>query len=161
MRQICTSRKVWLPILLLFTGVLIFASWDRDVSIDFDGTGYLCTVPDDGTAEEIPMSFHGTFRRGTYTGSCDISGVLSCAALRAQFHGGTADSVFVVDNSGFWVAAPLHSISAASDRFCAVIRLWTERTVTDDHISGRWDADNFSYIAIGDIDAARALAIMQ
>ena len=42
-----------------------------------------------------------------------------------------------------------------------MIRLWTERTVTDDHISGRWDADNFSYIAIGDIDAARALAIMQ
>ena len=38
---------------------------------------------------------------------------------------------------------------------------WTERTVTDDHISGRWDADDFSYIAIGDIDAARALAIMQ
>ena len=161
MRQICTSRKVWLPILLVFTGVLIFASWDRGVSIDFNGTGYLCTVPDDGTAEEIPMSFHGTFRRGTYTGSCDIPGVLSCAALRAQFHGGTADSVFVVDNSGFWVAAPLHSISAASDRSCAVIRLWTERTVTDDHISGRWDADNFSYIAIGDIDAARALVTMQ
>ena len=112
MRQICTSRKVWLPILLVFTGVLIFASWDRDVSIDFDGTGYLCTVPDDGTVEEIPMSFHGTFRRGTYTGSCDIPGVLSCAALRAQFHGGTADSVFVVDNSGFWVATP----STASPR---------------------------------------------
>ena len=161
MRQICTSRKVWLPILLVFTGVLIFASWDRGVSIDFDGTGYLCTVPDDGTAEEIPMSFHGTFRRGTYTGSCDIPGVLSCAALRAQFHGGTADSVFVVDNSGFWVAAPLHSISAASDRSCAVIRLWTAHTATDNHISGRWDADDFSYIAIGDIDAARALAIMQ
>ena len=161
MRQICTSRKVWLPILLVFTGVLIFASWDRGVSIDFNGTGYLCTVPDDGTAEEIPMSFHGTFRRGTYTGSCDIPGVLSCAALRAQFHGGTADSVFVVDNSGFWVAAPLHSISAASDRSCAVIRLWTAHTVTDNHISGRWDADDFSYIAIGDIDAARALAIIQ
>lgn len=46
-------------------------------------------------------------------------------------------------------------------RSCAVIRLWTERTVTDNHISGRWDADDFSYIAIGDIDAARALAIMQ
>ena len=92
---------------------------------------------------------------------CDIPGVLSCAALRAQFHGGTADSLFVVDDSGFWVAAPLHSISAASDRSCAVIRLWTERTVTDNHISGRWDADDFSYIAIGDIGAARALAITQ
>ncbi len=161
MRQFFRSRWVWLTALLVFTGVLIFASWDRGVAIDYDGTGYLCTVPDDGTAEEIPVSFHGTFRRGTYTGSCDIPGVLSCAALRAQFHGGTADSLFVVDGSGFWVAAPLHSISAASDRSCAVIRLWTERTVTDNHISGRWDADDFSYIAIGDIDAARALAIMQ
>ena len=100
------------------------------------------------------MSFHGTLRRGTYTGSCDIPGVLSCAQLRAQFHGGTADSLFVVGGSGFWLAAPLHSISAASDRSCAVIRLWTAH-------SGRWDADDFSYIAIGDIDAARALAIMQ
>ena len=115
MRQICTSRKVWLPILLLFTAVLIFACWDRGVSIDYDGTGWLCAVPDDGTAVEIPVSFHGTLRRGTYTGSCDIPGVLSCAQLRAQFHGGTADSLFVVDGSGFWLAAPLHSISAASD----------------------------------------------
>ena len=77
MRQICTSRKVWLPILLLFTAVLIFACWDRGVSIDYDGTGWLCAVPDDGTAVEIPVSFHGTLRRGTYTGSCDIPGVLS------------------------------------------------------------------------------------
>ena len=115
MRQFFRSRWVWLTALLVFTGVLIFASWDRGIAIDYDGTGYLCTVPDDGTAEEIPVSFHGTFRRGTYTGSCDI----------------------------------------------AVIRLWTERTVTGDHISGRWDADDFSYIAIGGIDAARALAIMQ
>ena len=170
MRQICTSRKVWLPILLLFTAVLIFACWDRGVSIDYDGTGLyhaspldsaIETVPDDGTAVEIPVSFHGTLRRGTYTGSCDIPGVLSCAQLRAQFHGGTADSLFVVDGSGFWLAAPLHSISAASDRSCAVIRLWTAHPVTDNHISGRWDADDFSYIAIGDIDAARALAIMQ
>lgn len=161
MRQFFRSRWVWLTALLVFTGALIFASWDRGIAIDYDGTGYLCTVPDDGTAEEIPVSFHGTFRRGTYTGSCDIPGVLSCAALRAQFHGGTADSIFIVDDSGFWAAAPLHSISAASDRSCAVIRLWTERTVTDDHISGRWDADDFSYIAIGDIDAARALTIMQ
>ena len=113
------------------------------------------------TEDSIPVSFHGTLRRGTYTGSCDIPGVLSCAQLRAQFHGGTADSLFVVDGSGFWLAAPLHSISAASDRSCAVIRLWTAHTVTDNHISGRWDADDFSYIAIGDIDAARALAIMQ
>ena len=108
MRQICTSRKVWLPILLLFTAVLIFACWDRGVSIDYDGTGWLCAVPDDGTAVEIPVSFHGTLRRGTYTGSCDIPGVLSCAQLRAQFHGGTADSLFVVDGSGFWLAAPQH-----------------------------------------------------
>ena len=31
MRQICTSRKVWLPILLLFTAVFIFSCWDRGV----------------------------------------------------------------------------------------------------------------------------------
>ena len=87
--------------------------------------------------------------------------MLPCATLRAQFHGGTADALFVMDGSGFWTAAPLHSISVASDRSCAVIRLWTEHTVTDSHISGRWEADNFSYIAIGDRDAARALAAMQ
>lgn len=161
MRQIWTSRKVWLPILLLFTAVFIFACWDRGVSIDFDGTGYLCTVPNDGTAEEVPVSFHGTFRRSTYTGSCDIPGILQCAALRAQFDGNTASSLFVIDDSGCWVTAPLHSISAASDRSCTVIRLWTEHTVTNNHISGLWDANDFSYIAIGDINAARALAIMQ
>ena len=44
MRQIWTSRKVWLPILLLFTAVLIFACRDRGVAIDFDGTGlYHCS----------------------------------------------------------------------------------------------------------------------
>ena len=78
MRQICTSRKVWLPILLLFTAVFIFACWDRGVSIDFDGNGYLCTVPNDGTAEEVPVSFHGQLRKNVYTGSCDIPGVLQC-----------------------------------------------------------------------------------
>ena len=51
MRQICTSRKVWLAFLLLFTAVFIFACWGRGVSIDYDGNGYLCTVPNDGTAE--------------------------------------------------------------------------------------------------------------
>ena len=111
MRQFFRSRWVWLTALLVFTGVLIFASWDRGIAIDYDGTGYLCTVPDAGTAAEIPVSFHGTFRRGTYTGSCDIPGVLSCAALRAQFHGGTADSLFVVDDSGFWVATNMSGLT--------------------------------------------------
>lgn len=106
MRQIWTSRKVWLPILLLFTAVLIFACRDRGVAIDFDSTGYLCTVPNDGTAEEVPVSFHGTFRRSTYTGNCDIPGILQCAALRAQFDGNTASSLFVIDDSGCWVTAP-------------------------------------------------------
>ena len=111
MRQFFRSRWVWLTALLVFTGVLIFASWDRGIAIDYDGTGHLCTVPDDGTVEEIPVSFHGTFRRGTYTGSCDIPGVLSCAALRAQFHGGTADSLFIVDDSGFWVATNMSGLT--------------------------------------------------
>ena len=161
MRQIWTSRKVWLPILLLFTAVLIFACRDRGVAIDFDGTGLYHASPLDSAIETVPVSFHGTFRRSTYTGSCDIPGILQCAALRAQFDGNTASSLFVIDDSGCWVTAPLHSISAASDRSCTVIRLWTEHTVTNNHISGRWDAEDFSYIAIGDINAARALAIMQ
>ena len=161
MKQLARTRWVWLCAMLLFTGVLIFASWDRGVAIDYDGTGCLCTVPDDGTAEALPVSFHGTFRRGVYIGSCDIPGVLSCAALRAPFRGGTAGALFVMDDSGFWTAAPLHSISVAADRSCAVIRLWTERAVTDGHFSGRWDADDFPYIAIGDRNAARALAATQ
>ena len=161
MKQLLRTRWVWLLAMLLFTGVLIFASWDKGVAIDYDGTGWLCAVPDDGTAEMLPVSFHGTLRRGVYTGSCDIPGVLSCAALRAQFHGGTASALFIMDGSGFWTAAPLHSISVASDRSCAVIRLWTAYTVTDGRLSGRWDAGSFSYVAIGDRDAARALAAMQ
>ena len=52
MRQFFRSRWVWLTALLVFTGVLIFASWDRGIAIDYDGTGYLCTVPDDGTAAD-------------------------------------------------------------------------------------------------------------
>ena len=52
MRQFFRSRWVWLTALLVFTGVLIFASWNRGIAIDYDGTGYLCTVPDDGTAAD-------------------------------------------------------------------------------------------------------------
>ena len=99
MRQICTSRKVWLPILLLFTAVFIFACWDRGVSIDFDGTGYLCTVPNDGTAEEVPVSFHGTFRRSTYTGSCDIPGVLQCDDLCVVFRGDESTDGYCLDQA--------------------------------------------------------------
>ena len=51
MRQICTSRKVWLPILLLFTAVFIFACWDRGVAIDFDGTGLYHASPLDSAIE--------------------------------------------------------------------------------------------------------------
>ena len=53
MRQICTSRKVWLPILLLFTAVFIFACWDRGVSIDYDGTGLYCR--DQAYSEPTPI----------------------------------------------------------------------------------------------------------
>ena len=59
MRQIWTSRKVWLPILLLFTAVLIFACWDRGVAIDFDGTGLYHASPLDSAIETVPVSFHG------------------------------------------------------------------------------------------------------
>ena len=93
MKQPARARWIWLFAMLLFTGVLILASWDRGVAIDYDGTGCLCAVPDDGTAETLPVSFHGTFRRGVYTGSCDIPGVLSCVTLRAKFDGGTASAL--------------------------------------------------------------------
>ena len=63
MRQICTSRKVWLPILLLFTAVFIFACWDRGVSIDFDGTGLYHASPLDSAIEAVPVSFHGQLRK--------------------------------------------------------------------------------------------------
>ncbi len=57
MRQIWTSRKVWLPILLLFTAVLIFACRDRGVAIDFDGTGLYLASPLDSAIEAVPVSF--------------------------------------------------------------------------------------------------------
>ena len=84
MRQICTSRKVWLPILLLFTAVLIFACWDRGVAIDFDGTGLYHASPLDSAIETVPVSFHGQLRKNVYTGSCDIPGVLQCDDLCAS-----------------------------------------------------------------------------
>lgn len=160
MRQICTSRKVWLPILLLFTAVFIFACWDRGVSIDFDGTGLYLASPLDSAIEAVPVSFHGQLRKNVYTGSCDIPGVLQCDDLCVIFRGDESTDVYCRDQA-YSEPTPIHSISAASDRSCTVIRLWTERTVTNNHISGRWDADDFSYIAIGDINAAHALAIMQ
>ena len=83
MRQIWTSRKVWLPILLLFTAVFIFACWDRGVSIDYDGTGLYHASPLDSAIETVPVSFHGQLRKNVYTGSCDIPGVTTSASSSA------------------------------------------------------------------------------
>ena len=138
MRQIWTSRKVWLPILLLFTAVLIFACRDRGVAIDFDGTGYLCTVPNDGTAEEVPVSFHGTFRRSTYTGSCDIPGVLQCDNLCVIFRGDESTDVYCRDQA-YSEPTPIHSITLYRVQRCAEIRLWSEYTVEGDRVLATFD----------------------
>ena len=138
MRQICTSRKVWLPILLLFTAVLIFACWDRGVSIDYDGTGWLCAVPDDGTAVDIPVSFHGTLRRGTYTGSCDIPGILQCDDLYVILRGDESSEVYR-RVQGHYEPTPIHSITIDRTRCFAEIRLWTEYAVKNDRIFTTYD----------------------
>lgn len=45
MRQFFRSRWVWLTALLVFTGVLIFASWDRGIAIgDIDAARTLVTM---------------------------------------------------------------------------------------------------------------------
>ena len=71
MRQLITSRRVLLPALLLFTAILILASRDRGVTIDFKGTALYHASPIDAVIETIPVSFHGQLRKGIYTGSCD------------------------------------------------------------------------------------------
>ena len=99
MRQICTSRKVWLPILLLFTAVLIFACRDRGVAIDFDGTGLYLASPLDSAIEAVPVSFHGQLRKNVYTGSCDIPGVLQCDDLCVIFRGDESTDVYCRDQA--------------------------------------------------------------
>ena len=99
MRQIWTSRKVWLPILLLFTAVLIFACRDRGVAIDFDGTGLYHASPLDSAIETVPVSFHGQLRKNVYTGSCDIPGVLQCDDLCVVFRGDESTDVYCRDRT--------------------------------------------------------------
>ena len=138
MRHFFRSRWVWFTALLVFTSVLIFASWDRGVAIDYDGTGYLCTVPDDGTAEEVPVSFHGTFRRSTYTGSCDIPGVLQCNNLCVIFRGDESTDVYCRDQA-YSEPTPIHSITLYRVQRCAEIRLWSEYIVEGDRVLATFD----------------------
>lgn len=130
MRQIWTSRKVWLPILLLFTAVLIFACWDRGVAIDFDGTGLYHASPLDSAIETVPVSFHGQLRKNVYTGSCDIPGVLQCDDLCVIFRGDESTDVYCRDQA-YSEPTPIHSItltghSAAPRSACGANIPWRE-----------------------------------
>ena len=84
MRQIWTSRKVWLPILLLFTAVLIFACRDRGVAIDFDGTGLYHASPLDSAIETVPVSFHGQLRKNVYTVHEGVKGGEDAVSLNSS-----------------------------------------------------------------------------
>lgn len=130
MRQIWTSRKVWLPILLLFTAVFIFACWDRGVSIDYDGTGLYHASPLDSAIETVPVSFHGQLRKNVYTGSCDIPGVLQCDDLCVVFRGDESTDVYCRDQA-YSEPTPIHSItlyrcSAAPRSACGANIPWRE-----------------------------------
>ena len=137
MRQICTSRKVWLPILLLFTAVFIFACWDRGVSIDFDGTGLYLASPLDSAIEAVPVSFHGQLRKNVYTGSCDIPGVLQCDDLCVVFRGDESTDVYCRDQA-YSEPTPIHSITLDRTQRYAEIRLWSEYTVEGDRVPQTW-----------------------
>lgn len=138
MRQICTSRKVWLPILLLFTAVFIFACWDRGVSIDYDGTGLYHASPLDSAIETVPVSFHGQLRKNVYTGSCDIPGVLQCDDLCVVFRGDESTDVYCRDQA-YSEPTPIHSITLYRVQRCAEIRLWSEYTVEGDRVLATFD----------------------
>ena len=126
MRQICTSRKVWLPILLLFTAVFIFACWDRGVSIDFDGTGLYLANPLDSAIETVPVSFHGQLRKNVYTDLCVI------------FRGDESTDVYCRDQA-YSEPTPIHSITLDRTQRCAEIRLWSEYTVEGDRVLATFD----------------------
>lgn len=138
MRQIWTSRKVWLPILLLFTAVFIFACWDRGVSIDFDGNGLYHASPLDSAIETVPVSFHGQLRKNVYTGSCDIPGVLQCDDLCVVFRGDESTDVYCRDQA-YSEPTPIHSITLYRVQRCAEIRLWSEYTVEGDRVLATFD----------------------
>ena len=138
MQQICTSRKVWLPILLLFTAVFIFACWDRGVSIDYDGTGLYHASPLDSAIETVPVSFHGQLRKNVYTGSCDIPGVLQCDDLCVIFRGDESTDVYCRDQA-YSEPTPIHSITLDRTQRCAEIRLWSEYTVEGDCVLATFD----------------------
>ena len=138
MRQIYASRKVWLPILLLFTAVLIFACWDRGVSIDFDGTGLYHASPLDSAIETVPVSFHGQLRKNVYTGSCDIPGVLQCDDLCVIFRGNESTDVYR-RSQGYSEPTPIHSITLDRAQHYVEIRLWSKYAVEGDHVLASFD----------------------
>ena len=133
MRQIWTSRKAWLPILLLFTAVLIFACRDRGVAIDFDGTGLYHASPLDSAIETVPVSFHGQLRKNVYTGSCDIPGVLQCDNLCVVFRGDESTDVYCRDqaypNPRLSTASPFTGCSAAPRSACGANISWGDRVL--------------------------------
>lgn len=138
MRQLITRRRVLLPALLLFTAILILASRDRGVTIDFKGTALYHASPIDAVIETIPVSFHGQLRKGIYTGSCDIPGILQCDDLYVILRGDESSEVYR-RVQGHYEPTPIHSITIDRTRCFAEIRLWTEYTVKNDRIFTTYD----------------------
>lgn len=138
MRQLITSRRILLPALLLFTAILILASRDRGVTIDFKGTALYHASPIDAVIETIPVSFHGQLRKGIYTGSCDIPGILQCDDLYVILRGDESSEVYR-RVQGHYEPTPIHSITIDRMRCFAEIRLWTEYAVKNDRIFTTYD----------------------
>lgn len=128
MRQIWTSRKVWLPILLLFTAVLIFACRDRGVAIDFDGTGLYHASPLNSAIETVPVSFHGQLRKNvtpaaaTYPVYSSVTtSASSSAATRAPM---STAATKPTPNPRPSTASPLTGHSAAPRSACGANIPW-------------------------------------
>ena len=122
MRQIWTSRKVWLPILLLFTAVLIFACRDRAWPSTFDGTGLYHASPLNSAIETVPVSFHGQLRKNVYTGSATYP-VYSSVTTSASSSAATRAPMFTAatklyPNPRPSTASPLTGHSAAPRSAC-------------------------------------------
>lgn len=132
MRQICTSRKVWLPILLLFTAVFIFACWDRGVSIDFDGTGLYHASPLDSAIEAVPFPSTASYAR-TFTPAAATYPVYSSVTTSASSSAATRAPMSTAatkptPNPRPSTASPLTGQSAAPRSACGANIPWRATT---------------------------------
>jgi len=129
MRQIWTSRKVWLPILLLFTAVFIFACWDRGVSIDYDGTGLYHASPLDSAIETVPVSTASCAR--TFTPAAATYPVCSSVTTSASSSAATRVPMSTAatkptPNPRPSTASPFTGCSAAPRSACGANIPWRE-----------------------------------